>query len=160
MAEAIVEEFEASPQPSQETLVQPLVTQEKIAHTRELQDGPIPALAQSHPSHLALKTAASDKGHVPKDSTPSPECFWEAVKEKILLPKQPGEKASEHWHSLVRDHDTSDGDEDHCSRPKLGAGPLGRGPPLQVRGTDAFRGFHDGASLCSPGRWRPPFCST
>ena len=50
---------------------------------------------------------------------------------------------------------TSDEDEDGVTRPKLGEGLLGRGPPLRTTNFGKERFFHDGAGLCSPGRWPP-----
>jgi len=50
-----------------------------------------------------------------------------------------------HWHTLLKDHDTSDEDEDHHVRPKLGEGRIGKGAPLTVSHNGARRGFHDGA---------------
>ena len=52
---------------------------------------------------------------------------------------------------------TSDEDEDGVHRPKLGAGIWGNGPPLRVKCAGRARDFHDGAGLCSPLRWPPPY---
>ena len=50
---------------------------------------------------------------------------------------------------------TSDEDEDGILRPKLGEGNLGKGAPLKTTVFGKRRDFHDGAGLCSPGRWSP-----
>jgi len=80
--------------------------------------------------------------------------FWAKVMatrttNKASLEEEP------HWHALVKDHDTSDEDEDKVARPKVGSGVVGQGPPLEVWATKRFRAFHDGTGLCSPGRWLP-----
>ena len=49
--------------------------------------------------------------------------------------------------------DTSDEEEPGIPRPKLR--PAGRGPPLTARWGGKVRELHDGAGLCSPGRWKP-----
>ena len=48
---------------------------------------------------------------------------------------------------------TSDEEEPGIPRPKLR--PAGRGPPLKARWGGKTRDIHDGAGLCSPGRWKP-----
>ena len=53
------------------------------------------------------------------------------------------------------DKDTSDESEDGYTRPKLGAGNVGFGPPLEVKWAGKRKPLHDGLGLCSPGRWLP-----
>ena len=57
--------------------------------------------------------------------------------------------------SSEADQATSDEDEDGVTRPKLGEGLWGRGAPLRTTNYGKVREFHDGAGLCSPGRWSP-----
>ena len=81
---------------------------------------------------------------------------WLRVMRSRLLRKEELLKSEEpHWHTMLKDRETSDEDEDGCRRPKLGEGICGRGPPLTVTQNATKRGFHDGAGLCSPGRWTP-----
>ena len=56
---------------------------------------------------------------------------------------------------LLAERDTSDDDETGRPRPLLGAGNLGKGPPLTTRWGGKYRPFHDGSGLCSRGRWLP-----
>ena len=56
---------------------------------------------------------------------------------------------------LLADRDTSDDDETGRPRPLLGAGNLGKGPPLTTRWGGKYKLFHDGGGLCSRGRWLP-----
>ena len=56
---------------------------------------------------------------------------------------------------LLADRDTSDDDETGRPRPLLGAGNLGKGPPLTTRWGGKCKPFHDGGGLCSRGRWLP-----
>ena len=51
--------------------------------------------------------------------------------------------------------DTSEEDQDCEVRPKLGEGVGGRGRPLRADACGKLRDFHDGAGLCTPGRWPP-----
>ena len=50
---------------------------------------------------------------------------------------------------------TSDEDSEGMKRPKLGAGRVGAGPAVHLNSGVDRRPFHDGAGLCSPGRWEP-----
>ena len=82
--------------------------------------------------------------------------FWKKVMRLTLSKKTTlSENKERHWHTLVRAHDTSDEDEDGMPRTKLGDGVIGRGPPMTVWQNGSRKGFHDGAGLCSPGRWTP-----
>ena len=60
----------------------------------------------------------------------------------------------------LADRDTSDDDEDGVPRPKRGSGNVGYGRPMPARWGGKHREFHDGAGLCSPGRWPPPLRRT
>ena len=53
---------------------------------------------------------------------------------------------------LLAGRDTSDDDETGRPRPLLGAGNLGKGPPLTTRWGGKCKPFHDGGGLCSRGR--------
>ena len=55
---------------------------------------------------------------------------------------------------FLAEHDTSDEDEDGETRPRLGAGLIGSGATLFTWHLGRRRPFHDGAGLCSPGRWQ------
>ena len=53
------------------------------------------------------------------------------------------------------DEVTSDEEEPNVVRPKQGDGRLGVGSPIYLLDAGEKRPFHDGAGLCSPGRWPP-----
>ena len=53
------------------------------------------------------------------------------------------------------DCDTSDMDSDGHARDRPGAGNTGKGPHLPLHFSGKKRQFHDGAGLCSAGRWPP-----
>jgi hypothetical protein len=53
------------------------------------------------------------------------------------------------------EEDTSDEEEPGVPRPKLQDHPGGKGPPLGATWGGKARCLHDGAGLCSPGRWHP-----
>ena len=50
---------------------------------------------------------------------------------------------------------TSEDDEEGVRRPRPGQHPGGQGPPVQAVWAGKRRELHDGAGLCSPGRWPP-----
>ena len=50
---------------------------------------------------------------------------------------------------------TSEEDEPGIHKPRLGEGRLGEGSPIYLNDGAGQRPFHDGAGLCSPGRWLP-----
>ena len=50
---------------------------------------------------------------------------------------------------------TSDEEEPGLLRPRLDDFSPGRGPPLRATWAGKSRELHDGAGLCSPGRWHP-----
>ena len=58
------------------------------------------------------------------------------------------EKALEEWTSSEEE---SGGEP----KPKLGDGLVGRGKPVHTFWSGNYYPFHDGAGLCSPGRWDP-----
>ena len=89
-----------------------------------------------------------------KRNKPHDDQFWATVMANRTTSKSSLEEEP-HWHALVKDHDTSDEDEDKVVRPPVGSGVVGHGPPLESWATKRFRAFHDGSGLCSPGRWLP-----
>ena len=92
---------------------------------------------------------SSGDSSVPRDQ------FWKEVARLTLVKNDHLEADSLPWHALVAERDTSDEDEEGISRTKLGSVCRGRGDPPKVVSAGRQLDFHDGAGLCSSGRWHP-----
>ena len=60
----------------------------------------------------------------------------------------------------VEEWESSEDDELHEPKPRLGDGNVGTGTPIRTAWGGKSEHFHDGAGLCSPGRWWPEKRST
>ena len=82
---------------------------------------------------------------------PSVACHGDVLIEALELLKKPRTGRT------IEEAEEATSDEDELGRPKAraGAGWRGIGPPIQALHKGRARDIHDGAGLCSPGRWPP-----
>jgi hypothetical protein len=107
---------------------------------------PSAALAEEKPCNKEPPSASfAEEKEKPLPSTGTPTGTPDAAPAEEKTPNA----------AAAEEECTSDEDENGDPRPPLGAGHYGKGPPLLTRWSGRPRAFHDGAGLCSPGRWPP-----
>lgn len=87
--------------------------------------GPPTSARPSPPPSPPLSPAppAPKRGRTGKQTKERDEDFWDKVLATRTMRKE-NLQDEPHWHELLRDHPTSDEDEDHVSRPPLGSWPI------------------------------------
>ena len=92
-------------------------------------------------NRVPLRLAKSKTSDKPKIAEHGHDFWLRVLRSRLEKKASLKEKEEPHWHTLIKEHDTSEEDEDGVTRPLLGEGVLGRGPPLTTLHNGARRGF-------------------